>query len=522
MKGFLASSLFATVQLLVITLIASPAFAEKCPTRNGITYEETSDGKCRIVDCGSDREMVESESNGVSTVRCVPKKKDKDTRCDDLAKDIAKAQEEQSKACSEAGIDVGDCIQQVQRCIDNANNEDDHSALGQVGMDALKQMFPAMGQTPLNLSALTSNGGEKCPNEGSKDYFEEKDRLQRDLKEIDRENADIEKDIAEEKSKLDKDIKESKDDLARVQKEANEKKSKLETEKREAATQHAKAAQETADRLRKLQADELTKRAEVQKYESDHNRKLLRLNDKMAQTACLAQVKKERDELIKAGLYSSNSSSTFMANATQKREYLQQSFDSCVADFKAQRIAMLDEYRNRIRSFNQELQNIQQSTQDAQDETKASQKQMEDTIAQLTQSQNQEDQALLTAMQNAQTNLQNSQGTTQARQQALVKKQASIQQRKLELQKELTNLGPQPKRGSKTGWRDAQRAVMNTAKRIVEFGECCAKGEQAKDNKDDPNSKYGKNHPYCQEKTVKSAEGMSKTKASGRAGKRQR
>lgn len=470
MKRLLRSSLFASVQFLMVTAFSANALAGQKTVGCAIIDEETQ----LTVACAKGCKKGEGyrDKNGNYQMSCIEKDV-KETKsfalCEGQFKDLQQAEQDQAKACAEAGMSEEKCVQEVQACASKSLTAEEESSMD---TSALTQMMSSFGGQPLEIPSMGLKK-DVCPTDGSKDFFEEKDRLQRDLKEIDRDNAEAEKDIAEEKSKLDKEMKDAKEDVTRAKKEVDKKKLELNKEKVEKTDQAAKQANEISEQLRKLQSQDLEIRAKMTKFESDHTEKLRQLTDDMSDAPCMVQVKKTHDEMLKAGIFDTSNSGEFMANAGKKKAFLQAQFNKCKASFRQRRLDLEKDYLNQSQMFNQELLNIQEGIQSGQNQQKQAEQQLQQSLEDLKTEASNEDQNLIQQMQNAQSNLTNLQQTIMQKQNAIRQKQASLQLRKIQLQKDLDGLGATPKRGTKTGWRDAERAVFVVAKKGATFNHCC-------------------------------------------------
>lgn len=418
------------------------------------------------------------------TLQCIPTSSESYSSCSESLKNVETAETDMKKACSEGGISTAKCIETVKKCAVGAEDESlDGSGLEQLLGSNYGSQFGSLISAAGGL--FGSKQDNQCPNEGAVDYFEEKDRIQRDIKDLESENSDLEKEIAEEEEQMNEQMKDAQDQIAQAQKELSEKKLDLNQQARDTLKSKTDQQQELSKQLRDLNKANLDKRAEMTQRELMHLDQMNTMTKELGELECLVQVKALRDELVKKGIYTQSEGRSALGAMNDKREKLQSAWNSCIEKFSAKRIQIASAHQSQMISLQQELRNIQESIEETNQSLTSVNTSTQQALADIETGKSEAEKAVLQEMQNAQTALQNAQTTMQKKQQAIRLKQASLQQQRAELSNRLSKLGPEPKRGTKHGWREAESATREFLDRGASFVIMCC-NSNVKDSSGNP------------------------------------
>ncbi|MBX2988245.1 MAG: hypothetical protein KF802_10135 [Bdellovibrionaceae bacterium] len=407
-----------------------------------------------------------------------------DDGCKDRWRRLVEAEKEKNKACSEASMG-SECVNRVQECIEP------EVAKG-TDWSSLTSMLGSAGSAfGMNLGSLASSitpSEKKCPNMSSRDYADEKSRIDREIKEAQSDHADLEKEIAEEKKDLQEKFTEAQKAIDEANKEIESTKIDVSEQKREQTAQFTKMQSETASQIRDANTKLLEKRNAINAYERNHTRSLNALNEELGKKKCLTNVMKYRAELEKDGVFGSGSGGlNSLASAEEKRKALQVQYDVCVADIRQQRLQLVEQRSNYLSGAMHDISNIEQSIADANQQLSTMNQNLQESLASQDTRITNAQKALNDMMTRSQNELNSLATISQQKQLALQQKQTTLMTRIATLQADLAKLGPAPKSGSRTGWSDAQRAVidyMSAGKTFANWTEedettgsvrCCAK-----------------------------------------------
>lgn len=441
------SSLFAAVEVLVVTaMVPGVAWAQANKKGPDVQVQVTNKPDCPV---GETPTVVGyDEVNGLRIPRY-----DCKVDCTGQVKSLQDKEEAMNKACREAGLPA-DCVERVVTCIP----EEEVSASGDSNW--LQQLFPIAGQITGNpaLSNLAQNPTkpasiEKCSNLSDKDYFDKKDRLDRDLQQAKKDAADLERDIAAEQEKLNEKIKDAQDKISDAQKDLSEFKGKVDRDKREANKSFMESQANQAREMQSLAKREADIRMEVAKFEREYTTKLINMREELSQAKCLGQVTELRNALDKNRIYGAK-------EMRARKDTLQAAWDACIATSKKERTDLMKTRQDYLTLQNQALAEIENARGAGDESIRMLQKELDENLKGLEQSYTDAQQRLLQQMQSAQTALQSSNLSTQQRAAALRVKQTALNARISTLTSDIAKLGPQPQAGAKGGWRDAQGAVV--------------------------------------------------------------
>lgn len=389
--------------------------------------------------------------------------------CSFYKSSLTASQIEASKACSEAGLgSLGSCIKKMRDCSDPELIEGTSSDFMSAVTPLVNQAATAYG-VPLNLpigGSKTVKPG-KCSAKGSTDYFESKDR-------IDRELTAAQKDISEIKTKLSeaqRDFNETKQDLVKeaneAQKDLSEQKNELSKEKLSQQAEQQRAQSETMEQIRVLNKQLLEKRGEIANTEQKFVQRLASMTRELAQTECLAKTKELRDKL--KTVFGAD-----FGSQSRKVKTLQENFDNCLKQFEMQRLELESQRTNYFAIAQNDLKNIQEQINEANQSLEASAKLSAEALTNMATRENEITQQAIQAVQASSNAISDAAANLQQQQMNLGLEQSEITSRINSLNQQLEMLGPTPSPGAKTGWYEAQTALISYHSKIASAESACA------------------------------------------------
>lgn len=459
------TSTFATVKKLLCTLLL---LSNATALAQGVTV--VNEGQ---KDCGSFK-VWDGEQK-----KCVP---DLGGKCDDLRDKAKEAMAKVNENCGAAGISSGKCSDQIAKCV----GESSKSAGTGNGFDlnpVLNQIAPAFGLPAMNLPGSQPAGVTAgCPSQNARDYFDDKERIDRDIKQTQTEITDVSTEIADEKEKLDKMMQDAQKQLSEAQKAVRANERTLDASKREQIGEQQKQQSEAANGLRTASRAMLAKRQEMASYDEKYTMELAQYTNELAKLTCMDQVQKKRAELVNL-IPASSGGAGFLQAGNERRAALESMWNTCISTVRQQRLAKMNERKRYMEAAGKELEQMQMQIDEGNQALTTYNQQMQESMQAIEKQKTEGQQELYQEMQQAQQALVSAQQTTQQRQQSLMTKQQAAQARLATLQQDLAKLGPAPERGVTKSWRDAQSSYLSYLTEAEAYYDECCRNSAVRDHK---------------------------------------
>lgn len=381
--------------------------------------------------------------------------------CTDERNKILEAEKEIGEACKRAGLgDAAGCIAKAESCAETSGTE---------SFDTLSMFSSALGLPAGSGSADVSTA---CPQMNGRDYFTEKDKLEREIKDTEKELAELSNDRADIEEDFNKEMKDIQETLTKAQEEFKKKKLEIAKENRDRVAEFMNTQNQAKEELRKRGADILRLRGQLIQSHRDKALKLLAMTEAAGNRACMkavADAKKSYDSV------SSSKSDSHIRQAKRKREDLINIFNDCMSSFDQQRIALneskrqeQEELTNQINSAQSSMDEIQNTLNLADTQLKemnaASKQEETDALQSVTDLSNQSKVQMDAASQKMKTKLQTLAQKTQSLQAALNRTNQSLK-----------TLGPAPKRNVEDTADQASSTIsaqVNIIKDIQNSSKC--------------------------------------------------
>ncbi|HRO66146.1 MAG TPA: hypothetical protein PL182_01125 [Pseudobdellovibrionaceae bacterium] len=319
--------------------------------------------------------------------------------CDGYKKELDEAKNAASSACSEASLGtLPKCVSKMKECVNpSVAGGTDDSFMDSI-LPMVSQTAGSLMGTPLNLPNTKTVNKGTCPNMSYRDYFEQKDRIQKDIE-------TAQKDINDLKTKMSDAVKDFNEQKADLTKEANEAQKALAEQQRDLSKEQRQqqadlqqSQSEIAERIRQLNTQLMAKRAEMANTESQFTQKLANMTSALGETKCIAEVTALREELKKVF-------GTSWAAQSKKTAALQEKFKNCLANFQMERRNLMDQRMSYLTQAQNEIKNIQESITESDQALESMAKNNQEVLAEMAKAKTDLTQQATQAIQTAQMQL---------------------------------------------------------------------------------------------------------------------
>jgi len=369
--------------------------------------------------------------------------------CDQLKRRADDKKDEFFKVCKSSGQGIESCKSQQSSC-ENIGTEDEYSTSGEL----LAAFSTAMGVSQAEVSS-------KCPLYSGQGFYEEKDRLDDKLDDINKKLKENKKELADINKDFTADLKKIQEDIADAQKEYQEKQADIKKNQRDRAAEQAKQSAEMAQNMRKLESAVLQKQQEKDDIYADKSSSLGQMTEDVANSTCMDSVREaylKRKEALKQ-TNQKGSSKSLISSGKTNNNFLNMTFKQCMAKFYNARLTLIRKSEAKIETTDKDIRNAQSDI----DDMKAQLSQMatleqqakEDEQTQLTAQQT----ALQQKIQRANTEMQSLQQTTQQKAKAVTDDSAELQKKLTSVSNQIIGLGATPSGGRKSTASGTEVAV---------------------------------------------------------------
>ncbi|QDK39431.1 hypothetical protein [Bdellovibrio sp. NC01] len=411
-----------TVKTLGILLVGLASFI---PLTSQAAYED-----CTVYTQGSEEARKCAAANKAASIA-----QDTKRACADARKDLATANKDMAKVCSEASLG-SDCSDKVDECSSVTGSSTFQSA-GQV-MTALGNQYGTL------VSALGgANGG--CPQMTGKTYFNRKDSLTKDIDSTQKELADLNDDKAKIQDEFNKQIQDLQDEVNKSQEDLDKLKLEMKEKNRKTLADFQNNQNQMKEELRKKSSDTLNLRGQMISSQQDQALKLIAMTDASGKRACMKAVtdaKKSYDAVA------SSNSANYIAKAKQKKQDLINTYNDCMDAFEQQRNALNKSKKQEQDQIAKAIQDNEASIGELQNSINSASSQLSEIQADAQTEQDQATQKVVKLMQTTQTKMLAAQQKMQTNLQTLEAKNQSLTAKLNRLNNELAMLGPAPSEDS--------------------------------------------------------------------------
>lgn len=352
-----------------------------------------------------------------------------------------------AEACRKAGMGGGsNCVSRALRC---------GEASGEDAFDTTAAFTAALGAAGINTSGAA--GPNACLQMSGRDYFTEKERIEKEIKDLEKELADLEKDKTEKQRDYDKEIQDLQEELTKAQEEFKAKELEISAEEREQIAQFQESQRQAAENMRKGATEILTLRGQLIASQRDKALQLLARSEEAGRRACNKAV---RDARAAYQNVSGSGTGSHVQRATQKKRELLQIYSDCMSSFEQQRIALNESKRQEEAMLNDRINNAQSNMDEIQNSLNSAAANLEELKAAATKKKNDALQAVIDLGKRNQEKMQAANTRLQQDLQTFARQTASLQAALNRANQSLLTLGPVPRsRGTEYSEAEASSEI---------------------------------------------------------------
>lgn len=390
-------------------------------------------------------------------------KAEKNRVCADARREYKDAEQKIADACRKAGIGSGtNCISKAKTCAESAGEED---------FNTIDALGVALGIPAGTRGTLSSN----CPQSGARDYFDDKKRIEDEIKETEQDLAELsndEADIQKELTETSEDIQKS---IQEAQQELEKQKLEIKESKRQRLAEFQNSQAQAKEDLRRKDTELLRLNGQLRKSQSDKALQLIAMSEASGKRACLKGVEEARKGY--AAIANSNNFKR-IATAKAKKADLIAIYNDCMDSFYKQR-ASLNETKKQeqdeiIKSINDTQSSIDEATDSLSLASTQLQQMEEDSEKELSNA----EKKVMDLITVSQQKLVSAQQNYQKRMEALATKRTSLSNALTRANNKLLELGPVPPKSAEIPARDAAADIdagindMESIGTMLEINDC--------------------------------------------------
>lgn len=395
--------------------------------------------------------------------------------CKEYANDIRAAEEKISTACRKAGMGGGkSCVEKVYEC-DEVTGEQEFSWMGA----ASKALGSYLGNSQISaLGNGDTNSG--CPQMSGRDYFEEKERIEKDLKTVEKDLAELDNERADAQKEYDEALKEINDNLAKAQEEAKEASHEIEEETQKQISDFQTAQAQAAKDMRSQKTEILKLQGQLISLDRQKATALIDLTDYTAQSDCKKKMYEAYAAYKKA--VSAGTSSGHITRAKEKKTELIMVYNKCMEGFSQKRMNLNESYKQQRDQLEKQIADTNANVAAIEDGLKQSQESLDKMKSSADTKKSEALQKVISLGERSQQEMEAAYKNLQAKSSAIAKKEAALNKEMMQLNNSLTTLGPAPKRGAEYAPAEAMSDIdsgMNTIDSIKEAASDCPEVKKA-------------------------------------------
>lgn len=361
------------------------------------------------------------------------------------------------EACRKAGLSgSSNCVAKSTNCAKESGEE---------SFDSVQAFGMVLGVPAGAVNGVTS----ACPQMNGRDYFSEKDRIQKEIKDTEKELAELNDDKAKIQDDYNKDVQDIQEALTKAQEDFKKHSLEIDQKERERIAEFNNSQNQAKEELRKKGAEILRLRGQLIQSQRDKALKLIAMTEASGKRACMKAVTdaKKAYEGVSAG-----TSANHIAQAKKKRQDLINIYNDCMEAFDQQRIALNESKKQEQDELNNQIANTQSSIDEIQNSLNLASNQLEEMKQASVKEKNDALQSVIDLGTRSQQKMQAAYTKLQENLKTIAAKSASLQSALNRANQALMTLGPAPKSKSSdytpsdaSSEIDAQISVIERAKR---------------------------------------------------------
>lgn len=355
-------------------------------------------------------------------------------KCKDARDKMDRAQEKIGEACRKAGLgDAKSCTSKARSCDDASSSE---------SFDTVGALATVLGAPGIN----GNNLGNACPQMNGRDYFAEKDRLQKEIKDTEKELADLNDDKAKIQDDYNKEVQKIQETLTKAQEDYKKQEADIDQAEREQIADFTSNQNKAKEEMRQKGNQILKLQGDLVNLDRNKARALGTISEAAAKRSCVAKIAQMKQDYEK--IYSTSSagaSTNFIAQAKRKKQELQTAYNECMNDFNQQRIALNEQSRSQREQLEQQIRDAQSSVDEIQNTLNLASSQLEEIKQSNKKKKSDALQSVIDLGTRSQQQMQSAYQKLQENLKTITAKTASLQAALNRANNSLMTLGPAPK-----------------------------------------------------------------------------
>lgn len=234
------------------------------------------------------------------------------------------------EACRKAGLGgPSNCVRKAKECANESGEE---------SFDTLGSFASALGYPQIQSSNQQAALAKACPQMSGRDYFTEKEKVEANVKDLEKELLDLEKERAQVKKDYDKEMNEINEALAKAQEEYKKTEVELDEAEREKVAEFNRIQSETAQQMRSIGTEILGIEAKLISVQRNKAAELITYSQNSAKLACMKKVRDAKAESTSS--INSASSGGYIAKSKQKKDSIIKLYTDCMDNLNQKRISI--------------------------------------------------------------------------------------------------------------------------------------------------------------------------------------
>ncbi|WP_291516171.1 hypothetical protein [Bdellovibrio sp. ArHS] len=397
----------------------------------------------------SGQQQQQPQASTVPTITTYPYAAPTYNECRDARDKMDRAEEKIGEACKKAGLgSAKDCISKAKSCA---------TASGEDSFDTTAAFATVLGMSSTAATGL-QNISNACPQMNGRDYFTEKNNIQKEIKDTEKELAELNDDKAQIQEDYQKEMDKIQETLTKAQEDYKAKSLEIDTKERERIADFNSSQNQAKEEMRKKGSDILKLRGQLVQSQRDKALKMIAMTEASGKRACMKAVndaKKSYDSV------SSATSANHIAQAKKKRQELINIYNDCMDAFDQQRVALNESKKQEQDELTKQIADIQSSFDEIQNSLNLASSQLEEMKQASVKEKSDALQSVIDLGTRSQTQMQTAYTKMQENLKTLASKQASLQAALNRANQSLMTLGPAPKRGAEDTADEASSEISS-------------------------------------------------------------
>lgn len=352
--------------------------------------------------------------------------------CNDAKNKYDQAEIKIGEACKKAGHDQRTCLTQAKSC---------GAAAEELTFNTIDAFTPLMGIPQGTLNGLAN----ACPQYNGRDYFAEKDKLQKEMQDTEKELAELNDDKAKLQDEYNKEMQDLQEALTKAQEDLKKKNLELEQQDRERVAQFHASQNAAKEELRKHGSDLLRLRGDLIKSQRAKTKAMADLTNETIEGACMAEVEKLRASYSAAPR---KKNGNIFRDTKAKNKAITARYNSCIEKFNQAKLEINETAKSEQDRLNRDISNAQDKMDEIQNSLNLASSQLEEIKTATAKEKNDAMQSVIDLGTLTQQKMQAAYVKLQENLKTLAAKTASLQSALNRTNMALMSLGPVPKRGA--------------------------------------------------------------------------